>query len=183
MKDKDDRRLRSGLEKGPLRERPSMPGDVFEIRNVPLPLDGRRREGWRLAVLSLSLNRCRGKSATREQLGLLMWAVLDEANAKEFQDAWQSSNNVPVLLRAWDDSLQRSVKLGIAAGIFQWTPTARIKLSKDGLTFVTQIEANNSIFVEEKKFLDSFGSFSTTGMWSRLGSVTASRISRLKDQS
>lgn len=173
--------IQSSPQLGSQRTRPEMPADAFEIRRVALPLDGSKREAWKLSIVVLCLNFCRSNSATIEQLNVLSWAVRDASNAAEFRDAWQDKTNFQ-FLRAWDESLQRTVRLGISAGLTEWTKTSRVKLTENGLSLARKLLSQPEAFLTERAFLASFGNFSTSGMWSHLGEISTAQRSHVKDQ-
>lgn len=157
-----------------------MPADAFEVRSVPLPVDGNQREVWKLSIALLCLKHCRSNSATIEQLGVLTWAVRDEDSASEFRTAWQNRANLEVL-RAWDDTTRRTLKIGMASNLIQWTRTSRVKLTESGEALASKIITDHEAFVQEIAFLASFKNFSTSAMWSHLGEISPAQKLLFKD--
>jgi len=163
-----------------MRIRPTMPADAFEVRSVPLPVEGSKREIWKLSILVLCLSYCRANSATLEQINVLIWAIRDESNAAEFERVWRAESEFRIL-RAWNDSTLRTLRIGLMGGVFMWTSTSRIKLTEKGLALSKKILSEVDSFADEKAFLSSFRSFSASGMWSHLGEISSAQRSHLKD--
>jgi hypothetical protein len=138
---------------------------------VPLPLPGSERAVWRLALLCLCLNACRGKSATIEQLHLLMWATRDDANWNQFRAAW-SSERLSDPLRAWDPQLDELLRVARAAGLVSQSSTGRQKLSDSGRRLVHEMISMNEVPLrEEIERLATLGTLSEAELWRRMGSV------------
>lgn len=163
-----------------MRIRPTMPADAFEVRSVPLPVEGSKREVWKLSTLVLCLSYCRANSATLEQINVLTWALRDESNAAEFERVWREESEFRIL-RAWDDSTLRTLRIGIMVELVMWTGSSRIKLTEKGLDLSKKIRSEVDSFADEKAFLSSFRSFSASGMWSHLGEISSAQRSHLKD--
>jgi len=95
-------------------------------RRTALPLAVRERTGWRLAALILVLRACRGRSATLEQLHVLMWYLRDDANASTLLAVWNGPNSARRTLRAFDPLLDDILSLARASGLVQPGSTAEM---------------------------------------------------------
>jgi hypothetical protein len=148
----------------------SLGGPGLSIEKVPLPLPGRERAAWRVTVLSLCLAGCRGQSATVEQLHVLTWALRDDQNGVKLLDAWQANADRPSSLRAWDTSLDDTLKLAQAAGLIDAQPNGRRKLTDLGKSLVAAVRSSDEEFmVQEQRLLASLGQVTESAMWRRLG--------------
>jgi hypothetical protein len=132
-------------------------------------LPGRDRAGWRLAAVTLILRSCRGRSATIEQLHVLMWALRDEANAALVRVLWNDSTRSRAL-RAFDPLLDDTLAIARAAGLIEQRPNGRHVLSEPGGRVADTIRATEGLLEEEQRLLaDLGGNISESQMWQRLG--------------
>lgn len=152
----------------PRRVRHRPPSGPLTIASVPLPLPGRDRIAWRVAALLLCLNACRGQSATVEQLHVLSWAVRDPHNAEALLDAWEGHRGTVRPLRAWDPSLDDTLRLTRASGLITQRTNGRQELSELGARVVAAVR-ENAAMESERRLLASLGRVTESGMWERLG--------------
>jgi hypothetical protein len=139
-------------------------------RSTALPLPGRDRASWRIAAACLILRSCRGRSATIEQLHVLMWALRDEANAAIVRELWDDSR-APRALRAFDPLLDDTLALARTAGLIEQRPNGRQVLSEVGGRLADSIRATEGLMEEEQRLLAHLGgNITESGMWQRLGS-------------
>lgn len=146
-------------------------------RRTPLPLPGRERTGWRLAALVLILRACRGRSATLEQLHVLMWYLRDDANAATLLTIWNRPDGAPRSLRAFDPLLDDILSLARASGLVEQQQTGRQTLSAAGGTHADTLRSEGLMEVEQR-LLVQLGNISESGMWQRLGEPGSQRLSR-----
>ena len=146
-------------------------------RRTPLPLVGRERTGWRLAALVLILRACRGKSASLEQLHVLMWYLRDEANAVTLLAIWDSPDSAQRSLRAFDPLLDDLLSLARAAGLVEQKPSGRQALSATGGRLADAIRSEGLMETEQRQ-LAQLGGISEARMWERLGRPSDQRPSR-----
>lgn len=146
-------------------------------RHTPLPLPGRERTGWRLAALVLILRACRGRSATLEQLHVLMWCLRDDANAATLLAVWNRPDGAPRSLRAFDPLLDDILCLARASGLVDQTQTGRQALSAAGGTLADTLRSEGLMAVEQR-LLVQLGNISESRMWQRLGEPGSQRLSR-----
>lgn len=146
-------------------------------RRTALPLAGRERTGWRLAALILVLRACRGRSATLEQLHVLMWYLRDDANASTLLAVWNGPNSARRTLRAFDPLLDDILSLARASGLVQQQPSGRQVLSAAGGTLADALRSEG-LMEAEQQLLVQLGNISESGMWQRLGEPGSQRLSR-----
>lgn len=161
----------------PHRVRRPPPSGPLTLASVPLPLPGRDRIAWRIAAVLLCLDACRGRSATVEQLHVLSWAVRDRHNADALLDAWEGHRGAVRSLRAWDPSLDDTLRLARASGLITQRPNGRQELSESGTRMVAAIRDSNVTMDSERRLLASLGRLTESGMWERLGRRPSRRAS------
>ena len=133
-----------------------------------MPLAARYRISWRVGVLILCLDRCRGKAATVPQLHVLTWAVQDPANYETLMTYW-SGHDDETSLRAWNPELEDTLRVTRAAGLIAQSSTGRQTLTESGKQLANRINALDSeTLSREREILRSLGLISTAGMWKRL---------------
>jgi hypothetical protein len=155
-------------------ERPS-PLTPVASRRTPLPLAGRERTGWRLSALLLILRACRGRSATVEQLHILMWYLRDEANANAMLAIWNRPDSAQRSFRAFDPSLDEVLSLARASGWVAQQPSGRQALSAAGATLADTLRSAG-LMEAEQQFLVQLGGISESRMWQRLGAPGSQRL-------
>lgn len=127
------------------------------------------RDEWRLAALSLTLNACRGSSATYEQLHVLIAALREPEIANKVVDAWHGARHGNV--RAYTHGLGRTVALSAASGLVV-VQGERIRLTDRGRNLVESVVAlGEEAMASERQFLDQLRPISSSGMWEKLGQV------------
>ena len=155
----------------------STPLTPVASRRTPLPLAGRERTGWRLAALVLILRACRGRSATVEQLHVLMWYLRDDANAATLLAVWNGPASAQRSLRAFDPLLDDILSLARASGLVEQQQSGRQALSAAGGTLADAFRSEGLMEVEQR-LLVQLGNISESGMWQRLGEPGSQRLSR-----
>lgn len=138
-------------------------------RVVDLPLPGRDRTGWRVSALLLVLYGCHGRSATVEQLHVLLWALRDDRNAIEMWRVWEGAPGAPRILRAFDPDLDDTLAIARAAGLVDQRPNGRQFLTDLGASVVRRIRDEEGLMESERTLLARLGTVSETSMWKRLG--------------
>lgn len=155
----------------------STPLTPVASRRTPLPLAGRERTGWRLAALVLILRACRGRSATVEQLHVLMWYLRDDANAATLLAVWNGPASAQRSLRAFDPLLGDILVLARASGLVEHQQSGRQALSAAGGTLSDALRSEGLMEVEQR-LLVQLGNISESGMWQRLGEPGSQRLRR-----
>lgn len=154
----------------PFSSRPDVRAPLTPVasRATALPLAGRDRTAWRIAAVVLILRACRGKSATLEQLHVLMWYLRDDRNAAVLRSAWDRTDGALRSLRAFDPLLDDTLALARAAGLVEQTGTGRQVLSVAGGTLADNLRAGETMETEQRRLAD-LGGISESRMWERLG--------------
>jgi hypothetical protein len=142
---------------------------TFKQRPVPLPCD--LRPGWRLYVLLLLLDQCRGGKATLQQLHVLNWAIRTEETRTAFLQFINGVRTPNQMIVRYDPSLNRAVEFAFAEGLVsrheesplalnelpQPTEEYRVILAPKGRRFLSLIQGMEDCLVAEKQFLAGIG--------------------------
>jgi hypothetical protein len=131
------------------------------------------RPGWRLHVLVLILNQCRGARASLEQLHVLNWAIRTEETRQHFLQFLEGKRAPNQVIVRYDPSLSRAIDLAFAekvvmrqeqqAELFEGdgkpnkAPPYRVVLGERGLRLLQQIQKMDDAFTVEKEFLMVIG--------------------------
>lgn len=148
--------------------RDSAPATPVASRTTALPLAGRDRTVWRLAALALILSKCRARTASLEQLHVLMWSLRDLRNAEVFRSTWHSGDVSSRILRAFDSLLDDTLMVARATGIVSQNTNGKQVLTEVGSRFVRKIQTEG-LLEAETRLLSDLGSINESGMWARLG--------------
>lgn len=138
---------------------------TFKERSTPLPSD--LRPIWRIAVLLLILENCRGMQATLKQLHVLNWAIKDRISQRAFLRFLQGSASPSEVIVRYDPSLNRAIDYALAEGLVlqnegesgQATTSGshRLVLSSFGQKMAQDIASRSDCLVIEKEFLEVIG--------------------------
>lgn len=149
----------------------------FTFRRRPRAIPCAMRPVWRLHVLVLILDQCRGGRASLEQLHVLNWAIRSEESRLlflQFVRGYRAPNQIVV---RYDPSLSRAVDFAFAERLVarhesqlslfgeqaqrperkSRVPHYRIILGERGRALARQIHQTEDAFVVEKQFLQSIG--------------------------
>jgi len=145
----------------------------FTFRRRPRALPCSMRPGWRLHVLVLILNQCRGSRASLEQLHVLNWAIRTEATRNHFLQFLEGKCAPNQVIVRYDPSLSRAIDFAFAERLIirqeqqtelfendvksKKTPPYRVILGERGLRLFQQIQKMEDAFTVEKAFLKSIG--------------------------
>lgn len=141
----------------------------FTFRRRPRALPCSMRPGWRLHVLMLILNQCRGARASLEQLHVLNWAIRTEDTRQHFLQFLEGKRAPNQVIVRYDPSLSRAIDFAFAeklvirqeqqAELFKGddkpknSPPYRVILGERGLRLLQQIQKMDDAFKVEKAFL------------------------------
>jgi hypothetical protein len=144
---------------------------TFRERSTPLPSD--LRPAWRIAVLLLLLDNCRGAQATLKQLHVLNWAIKDRGSQLAFLEFIHGEVLPSQVIVRYDPSLNRAIDFALAEGLVLQNmdelgnATAagshRLALSKAGRAIATEILSQSDCMAVEKDFLAAIGHKITQG--------------------
>ena len=102
-----------------------------------MPLRASQRFEWRLALLLISLDVCRAKSASVEQLHTLVWALSDDENMRQFVEAWNVGTRTGAPMRGYSSGLVGVVKVALSEGLIEQNSSGRQKLTERGVAVVS----------------------------------------------
>lgn len=144
---------------------------TFRERATPLPSD--LRPAWRIAVLLLLLENCRGAQATLKQLHVLNWAIKDRGAQQAFLEFIRGEVLPSQVIVRYDPSLNRAIDFSLAEGLVlqnrdeTGNATAsgshRLALSSTGRAIAAGILSQSDCLAVEKDFLASIGHKVTQG--------------------
>ncbi len=149
----------------------------FTFTRRPCALPCVMRPAWRLHVLVLILDQCRGGKASLEQLHVLNWAIRTEESRQLFLQFIKGRRAPNQIIVRYDPSLSRAIGFAFAekivarhekqAALFEdgngknagkkKAPPYRVLLSDRGHLLVQQIKGMTDAFVVEKEFLRAIG--------------------------
>jgi len=130
-----------------------VPGSL-SFRARPDPIPGDLRLAWRLAALSLVLRRCRADTARAAQLHLLVSALRSPTIQGVILRSLSGGVTPNDFIVRFDPSLTRTLNLAVASGLVERTPSLAYKLLPKGSGLAEGVWADQSVMIEEKKFLD-----------------------------
>lgn len=144
---------------------------TFTRRPRALPCD--MRPVWRLHVLVLILDQCRGGKASLEQLHVLNWAMRTEETRGLFLQFIRGNRSPSQIIVRYDPSLSRAIEFAFAENLVvrnavqqelfdqnnrqKSTPPYRVALSIAGRELAEAINSAKDVFVTERKFLEEIG--------------------------
>lgn len=145
---------------------------TFTRRPRALPCD--MRPVWRLHVLVLILDQCRGGKASLEQLHVFNWAMRTDETRNLFLQFMRGNRSPSQIIVRYDPSLSRAIEFAFAERLVvrnvvqkelfepeaarKSAPPYRVALSSTGRALVEAIKSTADAFVTEKKFLEEIGS-------------------------
>lgn len=144
----------------------------FTFHRRPRALPCSMRPGWRLHVLLMILNQCRGTRASLEQLHVLNWAIRTEDTRQHFLQFLEGKRAPNQIIVRYDPSLCRAIDFAFAETLVvrqeqqtelfdndhpKRTPPYRVILGKRGKQLLQQIQKMDDAFTVEKAFLKAIG--------------------------
>ncbi len=145
----------------------------FTFRLRPRALPCSMRPGWRLHVLVLILNQCRGARASIEQLHVLNWAIRTDETRQHFLQFLEGKRAPNQVIVRYDPSLSRAIDFAFAEKIVSRQEIKvesvevtkntkkslpyRVILAERGNRLLQQIQEADEAFTVEKAFLNSLG--------------------------
>lgn len=119
----------------------------------PASIPGDYRNAWRLATLCLLLQRGRGNTLNLGHLHVLWWALRSSKTQELFLRWLEGSKSPDELLVRFDPSLTTAVNLAIGEGLAQREKRGKVRLTVEGRTFASGVDAYDEVLVAEKMFL------------------------------
>lgn len=115
------------------------------------PLPGDLRPSYRIALLALALDACRGKRATLRKLYVLNWASKTAENRKDLQDALSDGASKEVAVR-FEPSMGRAIDFAVAERLLRPEGKGRLVLSEKGMKYATDLQIAGCFQVEDAFF-------------------------------
>lgn len=129
----------------------------FERPRSPLP--GDLRPSYRIALLALALDACRGKRATLRKLYVLNWAMKSAAGREELRMALAGKTQ-NVLATRFEPSMGRAVDFAVAELLVEPVGKGRLELTDKGKAFAREIQSAGCL-AEEDAFFKLIGNIAT----------------------
>lgn len=123
---------------------------VFQRRARFLPVDLRRL--WRVPLVLLVVNACRGHQATRMQIHVLGWALL-RADMRDAIGHIFSTDEPDRSLLRFDPALSRAVDMAVGSGFLRESDTGVLTLTPEGRAIIERIGAEDGPLAVEKQAL------------------------------
>ena len=141
----------------------------FTYHARPRPIACELRPVWRLHVLVLILEKCRGGQANMEQLHVLNWAAWTRESRQDFLAFLSGKRTPSQIIVRYDPSLNRAVHFAFAEDLVTRrelqlslngerngsSPPYRVLLTKKGRELLKQIHSMDDCFTGLKQFLDA----------------------------
>lgn len=153
--------------------RKAIEGSRFSFTQRPEPVAGDLRMSWGIGVLLLSLFHANRNKASFQKLQFLAHAVRTAEGREEVRDLMAGNlraGDVSVRVEPW---LNRAVSYANGLGLVNVTKGKSVSLSDKGKDVAETINADKSVFVEERAFLERVAK--------GLTEVQVSKIWRMED--
>lgn len=128
-------------------------GATFSFTARPEPVAGDLRMSWGIGVLLLSLLHAHGKKASFQKLQFLAHAVRTQQGRQDVRGLLAGrlrTNEISVRVEPW---LNRAVSYAHGLRFVDVSKGRSITLTKVGMEVAAALEADTSIFKEERAFL------------------------------
>ena len=125
----------------------------FNFENRPGPVPGEMRPHWKMATLLLLLNYSRGKKASLRKLHVLDWIMRNsESREKYLKYVKGELLRTSIIIRI-DPGLNYTLDLIRAEGLIKLVEGKTVVMTKNGEEFVKEIEKDENLLIDEKKFV------------------------------
>ena len=142
---------------------------VFTNRPTPVPAD--IRADWRIPLLLLIVQSCRGQRASLQLLQTIAWATIFEESRADFLNAFRGETDPVALFIRYDPAVTRAINLAVGLSLLEWQGGNRLRLTEDGEGVLAKVLDAEGIFSEEREFLSELGT-----------SIPMNRIDRMLGQ-
>jgi hypothetical protein len=140
----------------------------FSFRERPISVPPELRPIWRIPSLLLILDKCRGKKATWPQLHVMNWALRSPYSREIFLGLIDQRVGTEKAIVRYEPSLNRAIDLAVGASLATWDHQGNLKLSDKGMKLLEEVFKSESLFIEEREFLEKID-----------GKVTQTLINRI----
>ena len=143
----------------------------FEFSDRPAPVPADIRADWRVPLLMLVVNSCRGKRASLQQVQAIVWAAIFEESRREFVKAFRGESDPAALLIRYDPAVTRAANLAVGLDLLSWHGGNRLALTAEGEALLARILEHDGVLADEREFLSDLG-----------GSITMNAINKMLRQ-
>jgi hypothetical protein len=133
--------------------RQAIKGSTFSFTARPEPVAGDLRMSWGIGILLLSLLYAHGKKGSFQKLQFLAHSVRTPEGREDVQDLMAGKlrvTEVSVRVEPW---LNRAVSYAHGLGFVDVTKGKSVSLTEKGREVATALEADKTVFKEEREFL------------------------------
>lgn len=127
----------------------------FRFRRRPTSVPPDIRPEWRIPLLLLMVRRCRGQTATREQVHVLNSAVLSAGSLRALLAALDGrlAPRSPAL--QFEPAFDRAIDRAVGLGLLTTNIRGRLELTDLGRSVVDRVDADRNLFTSERELLES----------------------------
>lgn len=119
----------------------------------PEAIPGDLRISWRLTILCVILNRCRGSKTNLQTLHVLWWATRSRTSRDLFVRWLEGDNRPDDLVVRFDPSLTVTIDLAFGAGLVTWdSGTSVVALTAQGKSVAEAAWSDETVVREERAF-------------------------------
>lgn len=131
------------------------PRGGFTFRRRPTSVPPDIRPEWRIPLLLLMVQSCRGQVASREQLHVLNSAVLSPGSRRALLAALggQLGPRSPAL--QFEPAFDRAIDRGLGLGLMVTNPQGRLQLTDLGRSIAAAVDSDAGLFTAERELLSS----------------------------
>ena len=128
----------------------------FVFRRRPLPIPGDLRIAWRIGLITLLMSGCCRSGRTRlTRLHVLNWGIRTEYSRDALLAAVNNQRHPDSLLVRFEPFLNRAVDFALGEGLVERSNGAQLQLTEKGWALAAEIEADESVYIIEKQFIDT----------------------------
>lgn len=120
------------------------------FRQQPAPVPGRLLPGRRVALLLLTIQKCRGQRATPLQMHALDTALVDPDARKALASAGNDLQTSPII--RYDPALTRAIDRAVGFGLARWIGGNRLELTDHGKAVSGMVRSADVLSVERAAF-------------------------------
>jgi hypothetical protein len=128
-------------------------GMTFTRRPTSVPPD--IRPEWRVPLLLIMVDHCRGRVASREQLHVLNSAVLSSGSRSALIAALEGRLAARMPVVQFEPAPDRALDRCTGLGLLQLTTSGRFELTGLGRSVVEALADRNDLFVGERQLLSA----------------------------
>ena len=144
---------------------------AFEFNDRPAPVPADIRADWRVPLLMLIVDSCRGRRASLQQVQAIAEAAIFEESREDFLRSFEGEADPASLLIRYDPAVTRAANLAVGLDLLSWHNRSRLGLTAKGQAMLEAILEDGGAFVEERAFLSDLG-----------GNIPMSSINRMLGQ-